>query len=143
MSTGDTQENRPHVEGGNRSGGPLPIVSVGTDIAPPWLRFCECREATLLRAIGAGEVPTPQTPGFQTLTDLVHASAMRRIRQVSHAFAGSAYSDPDPERGSDHWHKAASGTSYEELERLRNSYDTPPRTPEQIRAQVAYSWRQS
>ncbi|WAL67214.1 hypothetical protein ORV05_05345 [Amycolatopsis cynarae] len=39
------------------------------------------------------------------------------------------------------WRHEASVPSYAELARRRSSYDTPARTPEQIKAGADYSWR--
>ncbi|WAL64462.1 hypothetical protein ORV05_26320 [Amycolatopsis cynarae] len=39
------------------------------------------------------------------------------------------------------WRHEASVPSYRELERRRNAYSTPARTPEQIKAAADYSWR--
>ncbi|RBM16591.1 hypothetical protein DI005_25225 [Prauserella sp. PE36] len=39
------------------------------------------------------------------------------------------------------WRAVAAAPTYAELQRRRNTFDSPPRTPEQIRAQARWSWR--
>lgn len=129
------KENRPHEEGGTRSGGPSLSLPVDPVIAPLLANEqCECREARLLRLLASGELPMPMTVSFKTLGGVVQAAAIKKLRQVSHAM--SCPDDPD------RWARASRRSSHEDLERIRSTYDRPPRTPEQIRAEVAYSWRQ-
>lgn len=118
-----------------RSGGPGASLPVDPVIAPLLAREPhDCPEAVLLRMIAAGKLPVPQTVAFKTLAGIVRAAAIRKLRDVSHAM--SCPDDPD------RWARASRRSSHEDLERLRNTYDRAPRTPEQIRAEVTYSWRQ-
>lgn len=120
-------------EAGKRSGGPATIVTVDPVIAPMLAHEpCECREAVLLRLIASGELPVPMTTSFKTLAGVVQAAAVKKLRAISHAM--SCPDDPD------RWARASRRSSYEDLELLRQTYDRAPRTREQIRAEVAYSW---
>lgn len=134
-----TKENRPHEEGGTRSGGPARILPVQTAFAPlPWREPCECDQAVLLRAIGTGELPLPDVALWRTLNDWIQSSAVARLRQVSHALAGEPYTGRDD--GTDHWHRVAASSTHADLERLRATYDRPPRTPAQVQAEIRHSW---
>jgi hypothetical protein len=113
-----TEENRPHEEGGTRSGGPGPILPVDPVIAPMLASEpCECREAVLLRMIASGELPVPQTVGFKTLAGIVRAATIQKLRQISNAM--SCPNDPD------RWARASHRSSYEDLEQLRNTFEVP------------------
>lgn len=132
------EESRPKAAP-ERSGGPETIVPVDPVIAP-WLASdpCECREAQLLRLIASGELPVPMTVGFKTLAGIVQAAAIRKLRQISHAFAGEPYTGKDD--GTDHWHRVAAASSHEDLVVLRSTYEKPPRTPAQLMAEARHSW---
>lgn len=122
-----------------RPGGPAVSLPVDPVIAPLLAHWpCQCREAQLLRAIGTGELPLPDVTLWNTLNAWIQASAVARLRQLSHALAGEPYTGRDD--GTDHWHRVAARQSDDELAELRNSYDRPPRTPAQIRAEVRHSW---
>lgn len=99
------------------SGGPQSIVAVDPVIAPFLAsEVCECREATLLRMIASGELPLPGSGSFKTLASLVRASAIRKLRQMSH----------DLSEGGKNGASWASGTSYAEIERRRSEVVIPP-----------------
>lgn len=120
-------ESRPEAAP-ERSGGPGPMVLDTPDVAPPpWLGRCECREATLLRMIAAGELPLPMSGSFKTLAGIVKAAAIQKLRALSHDLADA-----------NDWSRPS--TAYAELERKRNTYDEKPRTAAQIAAQARHSW---
>lgn len=123
------ERGRPVEDGAAKwSGGPAPMVLDSPDVAPPpWLGRCECREATLLRMIAAGELPLPMSGSFKTLAGIVKAAAVQKLRQMSHAIADSS-----------DWTRPV--TAYAELERKRNTYADRPRTAAQIRAEARHSW---
>lgn len=133
------EKGRPVEDGAaKRSGGPVGSLQVIPDYSPLWLARCDCREAELLRAIGAGELPLPDLRLWTTLNTWIQASAVARLRQASHALAGEPYTGRDD--GTDHWHRVSRAPTHVELDQLRNDYDRPPRTVAQIAAEVKHSW---
>ncbi|MDQ0382435.1 hypothetical protein [Amycolatopsis thermophila] len=64
------------------------------------------------------------------VAERLHWEQRRDQVQTSHAISAA-----------EAWGQVANRPTHDELERRRNHYDRPPRTPEQIRAQAAWSWR--
>lgn len=82
---------------------------------------CDCPEARLLRAVVAELGHGPAGAALDVLADAI---AVQRLRELSHALStGRAWS--------------AGRGAYDRLD----TYDTPARTPEQIRAETRWSWR--
>lgn len=122
----NTHESPQRVGASERSGGPAaaPRVADTTDKFTP----CECVEAVIVWAILSGDAPPPNTPGWLALMDFVEAMVQRRLAAIRPVLVHS-----------DMWDSARGPNRYDDLAQLRDTYDRPPKSAAQIRAEVKHS----
>jgi hypothetical protein len=86
---------------------------------------CDCPESDIVWGILSGEWPPPDTVAWRHISALVEALVQRKLAAIRPILEDAAMWSAIPNR----------------YELRHHTYSTPPRTPEQIRAQAAYSWR--
>jgi hypothetical protein len=117
------EESRPEAAL-NGSGGPAAVTRVAdtTDKYVPH----DCIESDLIWMLLAGTWAPPDTVAWRHVSFLVTALVQRKLVAIRPVLAHAGMWSEIPNR-------------YDDMERLRDTYELPPKTPEQIRAQVKYS----